>query len=64
MIEQIIIYPDYTMLFCLLRRHSVQNIEKNQNLKAKDTETRKTKTQKVENLVLPKEQANRKCRLI
>ena len=43
------------MLFCLLRRHSVQNIEKNQNLKAKDTETRKTKTQKVENLVLPKE---------
>ena len=64
MIEQIIIYPDYTMLFCPLRRHSVQNIEKNQNLKAKDTETRKTKTQKVENLVLPKEQANRKCRLI
>ena len=41
---------------CLLRKHSVQNIEQNWKLKAKDAETRKTKTQKNENLVSPKEQ--------
>ena len=40
----------------LIRRHSIQNIEQNWKLKAKDAETRKTKTQKDENLVLPKEQ--------
>ena len=41
---------------CFLRRHSIQYIEQNYKSKAKDTETRKPKTQKVENLVLPKEQ--------
>ena len=42
-------------ILSLLRRHWIQNIEQNQKLKAKDTETRKTKTQKNENLFLPKE---------
>ena len=32
------------MLLSPLRRHSIQNIEQNQTLKAKDTETQKTKT--------------------
>ena len=36
--------------------------QKNQTLKTKDTETRKSKTQKDENLVLPKK-IGRKCRL-
>ena len=49
----IIIFPDYTMFLSLLKRHSVQNKAKLK--KGKDSETRKTKTQKHENLVLPKE---------
>ena len=49
------IFPDYTILSSLLRRHSIQNIQQNEKLKAKNTETHKTKTQKDENLVLPKE---------
>ena len=51
----IIIFPGYIMLLSLLRRHSIQNIEQNWKLKAKDTETWKFKIQKDENLVLPNE---------
>ena len=43
------------MLLNLLRRRSIQNIEQNWKLEAKDTETRKIKTQKGKNLVLPKD---------
>ena len=38
----LIIFPDYTMLLSLLRRHWIQNIEQNKKLKAKDIETWKT----------------------
>ena len=40
----LIIFPDYTMLLSLLRRHWIQNIEQNKKLKAKDIETWKTQT--------------------
>ena len=43
------------MLLNLLRRRSIQNIEQNWKLEAKDTERQKIKTQKGENLVLPKD---------
>ena len=39
----------------LLRIYSVQNIGQDKKFKAKDTETRKIKAQKDENLYLPKE---------
>ena len=42
------------MLLSLLRRHWIQNIEQNLKSKVKNTETRKTKTRKDENLVLTK----------
>ena len=42
-------------MLCLLKRHSIQNIDQNLKLKAKDKDTRRTKKQKDENLVLPKE---------
>ena len=48
----IISFPDYKMFS---RRHLTQTIEQNWKLKAKDTEKRKAKTQKDENLVLPQE---------
>ena len=43
------------MLLNVLKRRSIQNIEQNWRLEAKDTETQKIKTQKGENLVLPKD---------
>ena len=42
------------MLLNLLRRHSIQNIERNWKLKAKDIKTQKGKTQKYNNLVFQK----------
>ena len=47
----IIIFPDYTKSF-----KKTFNSKHRAKLKAKDTETRKPKTQKDENLVLPKQQ--------
>ena len=45
------------MLLSFLRWHWIQNIEQKSKLNSKDTETRKPKTQKDENLVVPKEYA-------
>ena len=53
--RRITIFTDYTVLLNLLRRRSIQNIEQNWKLNTKDTESRKIKTQKDENLVLPKD---------
>ena len=51
------------MLLSLLRWHLIQNRTEKLKTKNQSIETRKTKTQKDENLVLPKE-VGRKCRLI
>ena len=47
------IFPDYTKSF---KKTFNSKYRAKLKLKAKDTETRKTKTEKDENLVLPKEQ--------
>ena len=49
----LIIFPDYTMSF---KKTFNSKHRAKLKMKAKDTETRKTKTQKDGNLVLPKEQ--------
>ena len=54
-VVQVVLVLTLQTTLSLLRRHSIQNIEQDWKLRVKDTETQKTKTQKDENLVFPKE---------